>query len=71
MEEALLLADRLYLLSPGPARVLEEVAGLRLRPRRFNQPEFLELKEYLMNRLLASNGCQEKPAPLNSIGTFS
>lgn len=55
MEEAILLADRIVLMSARPGRV-EEVIDVNI-PRPRNQegieqtPEFVELKEYLWSRL--------------------
>lgn len=55
MEEAVLLADRIVLMSARPGRV-EEVIDVNI-PRPRNQegiertPEFVELKEYLWSRL--------------------
>lgn len=55
MEEAILLADRVVLMSNRPGRI-EEVLDINFeRPRNPEEvermPEFIELKEYLWNRL--------------------
>jgi NitT/TauT family transport system ATP-binding protein len=57
VDEALVLADRVILLSPRPARVVEEVAVPFPRPRWRNDPRelpaFAELRRHLWDRLRA------------------
>lgn len=51
IEEALMLSDRIYVLSPAPARVLREIAVPFERPRRadvWTDPDFVELKKDIL-----------------------
>lgn len=59
IEEALLLADRVYVMSPGPGTIIETVDVSLERPRSdatVTTPEFIELKSHLMSVLSASSG---------------
>ncbi len=51
IEEALLLADDLYLLSTRPMAVREKFTLTAPKPRRFNDPELLRIKEYVLGQL--------------------
>jgi ABC-type nitrate/sulfonate/bicarbonate transport system ATPase subunit len=51
VEEALLLADRVILVSAGPGRFLDEVTVDMDRPRDVNDPEFLRLRTHLTAHL--------------------
>lgn len=55
MEEAILLGDKVVLMSARPGRIEEVIDVKMARPRDPEQvermPEFVELKEYLWNRL--------------------
>lgn len=51
VDEALLLADRVILISAGPGRVLDELAVDMDRPRDVNDPEFLRLRSHLTTHL--------------------
>jgi NitT/TauT family transport system ATP-binding protein len=51
VDEALLLADRVVLVSAGPGRILEELAVDVERPRDVNDPEFLRLRRHLTGHL--------------------
>lgn len=54
IDEALLLADRIIVLSPSPATVVEEIVVPFSRPRAehlWNDPEFHRLKQYIYERL--------------------
>ncbi|MBB6675504.1 ABC transporter ATP-binding protein [Cohnella nanjingensis] len=58
IEEALTLSDRIYVLSPAPARVLREIEVPFARPRRadvWTEPDFVELKQEVLG-LLARRG---------------
>ncbi|MBJ2151624.1 ABC transporter ATP-binding protein [Paracoccus sp. IB05] len=55
VEEALLLADRVVLFSPRPARIIEELRVDRPHPRRRDDPVLIALR----TRLLASLGVLE------------
>ncbi|WP_022666791.1 ABC transporter ATP-binding protein [Desulfospira joergensenii] len=51
IEEALLLGDEVCLLSPRPMEIQREFILNQPKPRRFNDPELLEIKEYFLARL--------------------
>lgn len=54
IEEALLLADRVYVMSPGPGKIVETIDVSLERPRSdevVTSPEFISLKEKLMRAL--------------------
>lgn len=56
IEEAIFLSDRIYLLSPRPARIIREIAVPFQRPRReqlLMKDEFLELKREIYDQLKA------------------
>jgi NitT/TauT family transport system ATP-binding protein len=57
VDEALVLADRILLLSPRPGRIVEEVLVPFPRPRQQNDPRalpaFAELRRHLWDRLRA------------------
>lgn len=55
IEEALILADKVYVLSERPGRILEEVKVNLSRPRRTTDSEFVELKSNL-RALLQTDG---------------
>jgi ABC-type nitrate/sulfonate/bicarbonate transport system ATPase subunit len=59
IEEALTLSDRIYVLSPAPARVLSELRVPFPRPRRadvWKEPEFVRLKERVLSLLQQGAG---------------
>jgi ABC-type nitrate/sulfonate/bicarbonate transport system ATPase subunit len=54
IEEALTLSDRIYVLSPAPARVLKEIVVPFARPRRSDvwmEPAFTEMKKDILDWL--------------------
>ena len=54
IDEAILLSDRIYLLSGSPGRISEEITISRSKPRGddFNlSPEFLEYKRHIINSI--------------------
>jgi len=51
VEEALILADRIYVMTARPAMVKASVAVPLARPRRITQPEMVNLKENLLGLL--------------------
>ncbi len=51
VDEALLLADDLYLLSTKPMRIMEHIMPGTEKPRRFDNPEFITLKEAVLAKL--------------------
>ena len=52
IEEALVLADNIILLSPAPMAVLEQFTPKAPKPRDFSLPEFMEIKARILSRLL-------------------
>ncbi len=55
VEEAILLANRVLVLSNRPARIIESVEITIDRPRDVTAREFIEIKAYLLNLLRKSN----------------
>lgn len=51
IEEALLLADEVLVLSRAPMRISERFLLDGPKPRRLNDPHLIEIKEYVLNRL--------------------
>ncbi len=54
IEEAIMLSDRIYVLSPAPATILREITVPFERPRRadvWTEPAFVELKREVLNLL--------------------
>ena len=51
VEEALLLADRIYVMSPRPASIKNSLKVELDRPRKITQPEIIKNKEYLLELL--------------------
>ena len=51
VDEALLLADRVVLVSAGPGRIVDEVTVTLPRPRDPNHPDFLKLRTQLTAHL--------------------
>jgi NitT/TauT family transport system ATP-binding protein len=51
IEEALLLADKVLVLSQSPMKVLEQYTLIRPKPRRLDDPQLLEIKAYVLDRL--------------------
>lgn len=51
IEEALLLADEICLLSPCPMVIKNKFILNQPKPRRFNDPQLLEIKEYVLRHL--------------------
>ncbi len=51
VDEALLLADDLYLLSTKPMRIVEKIVLPGDKPRRFDNPELLAMKALIMQKL--------------------
>jgi len=55
IEEALLLADEICLLSPQPMVIREQFILEQPKPRHFNDPELLKIKEYMLAQLEGGN----------------
>ena len=51
VEEAVLLADRIVLLSPRPGRVVAELDVPLEHPRERTDPQVVELREHALNTL--------------------
>ena len=51
IDEALRLADEVLVLSGRPMRVLDRFSLDGPKPRRFDNPELIKIKEYVLNRL--------------------
>ena len=51
VDEALLLADDLYLLSGKPMRIIEKISLHGEKPRRFDNPELMAIKNRIMQKL--------------------
>ncbi len=51
VDEALLLADDLYLLSTKPMGIVEKIELYGDKPRRFDNPELLAMKDRIMQKL--------------------
>jgi len=58
IEEALLLADDLYLLGSGPMIIREKFTLATPKPRKFSDPELLSIKEHVLG-MLAGDACHE------------
>jgi len=54
IDEAILLSDRIYIMSGAPGKIVDEIVIEEKRPRRddFNlTPEFLEYKKRIISKL--------------------
>ena len=51
IEEALMLADEILVLSGRPMRVLDQICPGGTKPRRFDDPRLIEIKLYVLNLL--------------------
>jgi ABC-type nitrate/sulfonate/bicarbonate transport system ATPase subunit len=58
IEEALLLADEVCLLSPQPMTILERFILNQPKPRHFNDPDLLKIKEYMLAQLEGEPTCE-------------
>jgi ABC-type nitrate/sulfonate/bicarbonate transport system ATPase subunit len=62
IREALFLADRVVMLSHGPARVLKEMDVPVARPRRYEDPEISRLEDAVVSDVLREWELAEGPA---------
>lgn len=51
IEEAVYLAERILILSPKPCTIREEVIVDLPRPRRYDDPEFVRIRDYVTERI--------------------
>lgn len=51
IDEALRLADEVLVLSGRPMRILDRFSLSGPKPRRFDNPELIKIKDYVLNRL--------------------
>ncbi len=58
IEEALLLADEVCLLSPQPMVIKERFSLKQPKPRYFNNPDLLKIKEYMLAQLEGDVTCE-------------
>ena len=58
IEEALLLADEVCLLSPQPMVIKERFILDQPKPRHFNDPDLLKIKEYMLAQLEGEPACE-------------
>jgi NitT/TauT family transport system ATP-binding protein len=56
IEEAIFLADRVVVMSPGPGRIVSDIPVLLDRPRDVSSPEFNELRRSLSAQLHSHHG---------------
>jgi NitT/TauT family transport system ATP-binding protein len=55
LEEAIYLADRVVVMSPGPGRIVAEQQITLERPRDVSSPEFNDIRRYLASLLHADH----------------
>jgi putative hydroxymethylpyrimidine transport system ATP-binding protein len=58
IEEALLLADEIYLLSPKPMIIQEKFILKQPKPRQFNDPKLINIKKHVMEQLKGDLDCE-------------
>ncbi len=63
IREALFLADRIYILTRGPARVFDVVAVPLRRPRGYEDPHLTELEGRIVDRVMGVWGYSEDDTP--------
>jgi len=56
IEEAIFLADRIVVMSPGPGRIESEIAVLLPRPRDVVAPDFNDMRRMLSEQLHSHHG---------------
>jgi NitT/TauT family transport system ATP-binding protein len=62
IREAIFLADRIVILTRGPARLLEDVTVPIARPRRYEDAEITELESEIVDRVMGVWGYEEPAA---------
>ena len=68
VEEAILLADRVLVLTPRPARVLAELVVAAPRPRERTDEEVLALRERALRVLAGARASATTSAPASAVG---
>ena len=58
IEEALLLADEICLLSPKPMVIEEKFLLDQTKPRQFSDPELVKIKAYVLSQLKGDLNCE-------------
>jgi NitT/TauT family transport system ATP-binding protein len=56
VEEAIMLADRVVVMTPGPGRIESDNDVALARPRDLTSPEFNEIRRSMSNRLHSHHG---------------
>ena len=67
VEEAIYLADRVVVMSPGPGRIVADIPITLTRPRDVSSPEFNDVRRAVTSLLTSHHG--RKPATVTSAGT--
>jgi NitT/TauT family transport system ATP-binding protein len=63
IEEAILLADRVVVMTPGPGRIESDNIIDLPRPRDVSSPEFNAIRRELSERLVSHHGARAAKAP--------
>ena len=68
IEEAILLADRVVVMTPGPGRIESDNLITLARPRDVSSPEFNDIRRSLSERLVSHHGGRsQKPAKAGAL----
>jgi len=70
IREALFLADRVIVLSRGPARLLDEMTVSVPRPRQYEDPHLTELEAQIVDRVMGAWGYEGQPGSAGHDGSF-
>jgi NitT/TauT family transport system ATP-binding protein len=63
IEEAILLADRVVVMTPGPGRIQSDNSIALARPRDVASPDFNAVRRQLSHLLVSHHGSKAAPAP--------